>query len=77
VIYHMGNKNASAAVIQNNTIHIGNRSDDVAIYSYSSRCVIENNILYSTGRRTRAPSPCGSTAMTRMATRRFTTLAGS
>ena len=56
VIYHMGSdiafqgirsKNASAAVIQNNTIHIGNRSDDVAIYSYSSRCVIENNILYS------------------------------
>jgi hypothetical protein len=37
----------SSAVIQNNTIHIGNRSEDVAIYSASSRCVIENNILYS------------------------------
>jgi hypothetical protein len=56
IIYHTGgggaflgiiNMNSSAAVIQNNTIHIGNRSDDVAIYSSSSRCVIENNILYS------------------------------
>ena len=41
------NMNSSAAAIQNNTIHIGNRSEDVAIYSSSSRCVIENNILYS------------------------------
>jgi hypothetical protein len=38
---------SSAAVIQNNTIHIGGHINDIGIRNVSGRCVLENNIVYS------------------------------